>query len=215
MFRRTFFSGIAALFCAVASPCFGDIIWDYSPVTTGGSGSTGWTNVSSNQNFAELVSFADAVTVTGMDIYSSDLRGSVGDLATIRIRSDAAGLPGSILFDFTETISAIDSIGATAGNNRKHVDFTLPVSLAAGTPYWIGMSGTGFDLTQMAFNTSPPADAKMAQFSNTTYQFLTSVGDMAFRLHGSAVPEPSSIVLLGLGTIGLVCMGRRKRKMAA
>lgn len=218
MKRLVFSLTISTFLCAGVSPCVGDLIWDYSPLTTGGSGTTSWQNVSTFQNFAEVVSFANPVTVTGMDIYSNADIGSVGNSATIRIRSDAADLPGGLLFDFTETISIIDSIGATAGNNRKHVDFTVPVPLAAGTPFWIGMSGTTVGLRQMSLLTNPPADSRIALFNGTTFQGMFNIGDMAFRLHGdvTVVPEPSSFVLFGLGSIGFAVIGwRRKRKSAA
>jgi hypothetical protein len=52
----------------------------------------------------------------------------------------------------------------------------------------------------------------MAQFSNTTYDFQTFVGDMAYRLHGEVlVPEPSSMMVCGgIAWSALAAVRRRK-----
>lgn len=160
------------------------IIWDYSPATLGATGIAGFNNQASGQNFAESVSFDANARITGMDIYSTDSLGVVGDTMTIRIWTDSSGQPGSLVTVFTEIISVIDSQGAVAGVDRKHVDFTIPVDLAASTIFWIGMSGTSTNIRQMGLNTNFPDDQMMAQFMGTSFEFLTEpiVGDMAFRL---------------------------------
>jgi hypothetical protein len=184
------------------------IIWDYSPAATNtSSGFTdSWANGSSGQNFAEIVSFPDSATVTGMSIYSNTFFGSVGDLVTIRVWNDSAGIPGTLIHSFTETISVIDTagVGEWSNINNKFANFTTPINLAASTPYWIGMSGFGVIIDT---NTGPvetiglasldtnPGDGAMAQFSGTTFLFngvtgLQPLGDMAFRLYGSTQSQP-------------------------
>ncbi len=183
------------------------IIWDYSPAATNtSSGTDAWTNDSSGQNFAEIVSFPDSATVTGMSIYSGTFFGSVGDLVTIRVWNDSAGLPGTLIHSFTETISVIDTagVGEWSNINNKFANFTTPINLAASTPYWIGMSG--FEVIDInagllktfalaSLNTNP-GDGAMAQFSGTTrVPWLLSpvpIGDMAFRLYGSTQSQPDT-----------------------
>ena len=187
-----------------------DIIMDRSPLAIGGSSQLWW-NQHNDQNFAEPVVFVGAVQLLAMDIYGSS-NGTLGASATVRIWSDSGGVPATPLHDFTENISAVDNEGATANNQRSHVDFTTPITLSAGTTYWVGMSGTNYDLGQLGLSGSPYDDSRMAEFDGTTFQSLTdtSVGDMAFRLHG--VPEPSTFVMLGIATLALLAYAWRRRR---
>ena len=194
---------------------------DHSPGTTGAdlefSDGDPWSNNSSGQNFADNFSFGSAQTLSGMDIYTATAFPSVGMSVTVRLWSDGGGLPGTLLDNFTTTVTAVDSVGTVAGTDdvRVHADFTL--SLAANTMYWIGMSGTNAELGQYGLGgPNAPGDGGMAQFAGTTFSFFAStIGDQAFRLEGSpsAIPEPSSVVLAG-GAIGLFGLGLacRKRK---
>lgn len=194
------------------------VIWDYSPATTqasitppeyGGVGGN-WSNWSYGQNFAESVSFAAGATVTGMDIYSGPTWGSVGDSVTIRLWSDLNGSPDLLLQEMVTTISAIDDDGAVLGVNRKHADIA-PLILTAGTRYWIGMSGVT-EIAQAGLTTVD--DGVMAQFNNTDFLYLQTIGDMAFRLEGTSdpVPEPGTFILLGGGFAGLAFYRRKHRR---
>jgi len=131
------------------------IIFDYSPFTTMGSG-TSFANNSMGQNLVERIRFATDVQVTGMDIYSQTTNGKVGDKVTIRIFNNAGVKPGSLFTTLFEIISIIDTEGTNSTeNNRKHTDFSTPVNLLANTDYWIGKSGTGFDIAQLGLNAFP------------------------------------------------------------
>ncbi len=188
------------------------ILWDYSPETTGTtSGISAFESLSTSQNLAEIVSFGDAVELTGMDIYSASFFASVGDSVTIRIWTDNAGTPDTLIHDFTDTISVIDTegVGSWGSVNRKFADFSdAPISLDANTFYWIGMSGTTATIGQAGLNTNP-GDGGMSIFNGASFDFLDpTVGDMAFRLQGEVqtaqtTPEPGSGVgLLALGMLG-------------
>jgi hypothetical protein len=81
---------------------------------------------------------------------------------------------------------------------RAHADFAPPLILNADTRYWIGMSGTLFNLGQHGLIGSFPDVSRMAQFLGATYVFptATGIGDMAFRLHGTVLPEPSTAFVI-------------------
>ena len=114
---------VVLTFCCLTHTATADpIIWDYSPVTTGGSGNPFFGNFAGvpGQNLLEQFSFNTNFTLTAMDIYSDSNTGLEGMSATIRIFNDAAGSPSGLLQSFTETVTIIDNVGATAGNNRKH-----------------------------------------------------------------------------------------------
>jgi hypothetical protein len=198
------------------------IVLDDSPARTGAEVSVAYENVATSQNFADSVLFAHGVQLSGMDIYTTARPGVPfeGLPVEIGIWTDSSGLPGVRIYDFTESISATDAQGATSGLMRVHADFTTPVTLAAGTTYWIGMSaapGNPYDIGQVGLlGPNAPDDGKMEQFSGTMLEGgLRSIGDMAFRLEGAPalpVPEPSGLLLAGLGSLtllGYVCRGRK------
>lgn len=218
----------AASFCVGSLPAMASsLIWDWSPLTTGATVTNDfWTNRDSGQHFADRVSFGNSMNVSAMDIYSSDQFGSAGSAVKITIWNDVLGLPGAVLGQFSSVISAVDSTGAAPGNNRKHAEFG-GFTMSANTPYWIGMAGDNYDLTQTGLSGIPGGDSVMAQFtSNEIFINFTDsfVGDMAFRLYGDAttetplpqllplvgVPLPAAGWFLGTGLLGLLGMARKR-----
>jgi hypothetical protein len=199
-----------------ASVSMADIIlFDQAPGTTGGTRApaatpSGYTNHTDSQNFADLMVLTGNETLTGMDIYSSNLFPSLGGAVTVRIRATPAG---AILHELTSVISTIDSdgVGAFANTVRVHADFAAPLALAAGS-YYIGMSGVP-DITQLAIvgGAGPHLDGLIGLYSGTVFAGQAGVGDQAFRVWGvSSAPEPSMFVLLGVAAGALVLRRRRK-----
>lgn len=125
------------------------IIWDYSPDTLGASGPPFWSNNSNGQNFAERFTIANSTVLSGMDIFSANVVGALGQPVTVRLFADNGATPGALIAEILSALSIIDDDGATsiADANRKHADFVY--ALAAGS-YWIGMSGTDSQLGQMS-----------------------------------------------------------------
>jgi hypothetical protein len=100
--------------------------------------------------------------------------------------------------------------------------FTPTVQLAAGSMYWVYMgddaaiAGTGFD-TRGRYAGGQPYESFGNGASTADYHFTDTSVDYAFRLQGSAVPEPSVLTLSFLGVLGTLCVGRfpqRRRGMA-
>ena len=215
------------------------IIWDQTPTAMGGQWAGAYANTQSMQNYSDRAHFASNATVTGMDIYTFDYFAVVGGTVRIRIHT---GAPNGSFLQFSETISIVDRDGVTGFGSsdphlvRVHATFTNPVTMLAGTDYWIGMSGesgllaTPSDLGQMFVvpnggfpATSPELDRRGGLYNGTTFlSYSTDANDVAFRLEGTLeaaapIPEPETYAMLlaGLGLLGFAARRRKLKEAAA
>lgn len=195
---------VAALSVAAASQA--SLLWDYGQATGTYGGS--WQNQTGAQNFADIAVFTGSVSVTGYNYYTDFNPANFSSTMHVKVLSDNGGKPGSLIT--SQDVSAGNF--AVDGVNNGHTIYRVMLSLAAinlgaGT-YWFGASGNGFEAAQISLNPGP-GDNQMALFNGTTYQNMAGIGDQAYQLTGSAVPEPAS--LLAFGGLTLVAIRRRKK----
>lgn len=170
--------GAAALLLLVSPVLAQEVIFDQGPAT--GSYSGCWSNYTESQNFAEQSTLTQDASLTGVVIWTCI--GPQTPTLHVKILDDAGGQPGSVLYG--QDVSA-DSWDFDGSLYRVEVSIT-PYDMTAGTTYWVGVSGNGFELGQASVST--PGDNTMAQFSGTTFVGHAGVGDQMYQLIGNFGP---------------------------
>jgi hypothetical protein len=180
------------------------IVWDQGPATGSYGGS--WQNQTAAQNFADYVVFNQDTWVDGLNYFTNYDLSNPNNIFHIKVLADVAGTPGAVLYSWDVSYS---SYTANVGLGLNQVSFTTsPILALAGQGFWVGVSGNGFEAAQVSLNT--PQDGKMAQFNGSTYSHMAGVGDQAFQLTGSVVPEPEAMAMMVLG-LGLIAAARRRK----
>jgi hypothetical protein len=190
------------------------IVWDKGPST--GPAGDAWSNQTAGQNFADSVTLAHTTFITGFNYFTVlDLSGdNASDAFHLKVLADAGGQPGAYLTQEDIGFQAVTSI--VGGIEELSFQFA-PIEFTAGTTYWVGLSGNGFEAAQLSV--LDPGFDGMAQFDGASFDFMatgangfTDVGDQMFQLTG-VVPEPANIALMAAG-LALVGFAVRRRRRA-
>ena len=211
---------VALVLLAAASPAKADPIYTTSgtPPVFGGDSLSLWSGGTFGEALGEAFVPTETATLTDaiVPLGIAEDFGSAGDLVTVYIESStAAGAPSGTVLDTLTTTTAITSTAADITFTcATPTSCSLP-TLSAGTTYDIVVQQTaGPDM--LGWNLVSPTE------SATTYSsiggpagpFDTNTGSdlAAFEIDGTstATPEPSSLILLGAGLLGLVVFGRKR-----
>ena len=204
---------IASAALAAAFPASAAVVVDGSPT---GSYRGTWGNIVNSQNFLVKFTLAAETNITGFDIFTDNIHGSIGQAVRMRIRADAGGSPlAANLFSFDDTIDV--STPFMGGSKIVGTNFSA-ITLGIGT-YWIGMSGLTSDIGWSAYDNGGPVQNpnQRALFGEQADPLAPNIRDLAFRIRGDdvtgAVPEPSTwlMLLFGFGAIGASLRYRRGR----
>ena len=146
-----------------------------------------------------------------LDSISAALTHSAGTNAIdLSLMSDDAGVPGAVIESWS--FVNLPQFGTTntalaAGSSTLH-----PL-LMAGTPYWVVASAGAAD-SDMGFNLNTLGQKGRAFKYGGSWTFDGTSNAPAFQVEGTlaaaAVPEPSTVLLMGLGLVGLGYAGQRK-----
>ncbi len=132
----------------------------------------------------------------------------------LSLLSDNASAPGSSLANFSYG-------GSPFALSNDTVPFNGNFNVMANTRYWIKLTAAGWFFDSEVRTTSDSSETGFAGWSigDSSYSFYASeVPESAWEvrpsikmeIYGTAVPEPSTYALFGLGALALVVAYRRK-----
>jgi hypothetical protein len=84
------------------------------------------------------------------------------------------------------------------------------VNLSGGQRYWLSVVETDTTPSDALFFWGSAAGTGMAYRMHDSGTWTSSGNNVAFSLTGSSIPEPTIMLLLGAGLIGLAGLGRKK-----
>lgn len=172
----------------------GDIIWDFGP----GTGEYDRCHPENNildKNRAEDVEFEDFTELVGIDVWTC-VPAASGELHLRILFDDGYGEPGNdhLNWDMPHTRYEFDGNYNGTDLYKVSLDFD-PVLLRPNTRYWIGVSGSGWELGQAFINA--PGDGRYALFHGSQFDRTYPGGDLMFRLRGRVVFPPFELALEG------------------
>jgi hypothetical protein len=133
------------------------------------------------------------------------LFGGGTNLFIVELRNDDGfGLPGSVIESFT-----LDGV-LTGPELIRTVNSTLHPTLNAGSQYWL-TALPGADDAYATWRSNDQGEFGRASGPDWGYVNATR---QAFRINGTptAIPEPSSLALFGIGAVGVLGYGWRRRR---
>jgi len=174
-------------------------------VDTGTSSEPGGYSFSNSQYFAGEFTLAQSQVIDSIAGYFSTRSGSV----TISLYQDGGAVPG-VATSFSSTLAT------TAGDLAWNGVSGLNWSVGAGT-YWVAfvpnfsVSGGEADASMPGFSPNPLSS--YAYFDSNSSTWIATSYAVGVRIESAAaVPEPSALMMYGVGIIGLGFMARRKLK---
>jgi hypothetical protein len=120
-------------------------------------------------------------------------------------------------FNLTEDTIQVTGLNVTLGPGTYWMQVT-PDGSGSGSSFnsnTFGLNAVGSSISDQQFFNGPDFGANFSNANTQGISFSNFSSGLAGTISGSAVPEPASLTLLGLGAFGLMTHAWRRRRQAA
>jgi hypothetical protein len=203
------------MFASLNGKAFGDVV--FSNLGSGGSFNTTLHDsyglgLDSGEEQVLAVPFTASGTATLTDVELALVQDIGSSPVNVFIESDSGGTPGSIL-------ASLSQVGSfTSTTTPALVDFTCStcIGLVSGTEYFVvaQQSNQSTDESAWQYNSTGGVGTISYDFTGSNIGPWLSTSSLtlpAFEVNGTAVPEPSSMILLAGVLGGMIVVSRRRR----
>ncbi len=132
----------------------------------------------------------------------------------ISLDADSGGTPGAVLESFTIT-GEMPVFGTYSSGHLVTATSVLHPFLTAGTQYWLVLSVPDDGMTFAGWDWNSIGDTStLVQDNHGTEVFNNPNITGAMRITGQSVPEPSSVVMVGISAVAILGSRLRRRSIA-
>jgi len=203
--------GLALLLAAAPMVCRGEVVYDNLAQASAGSDGVGTGGLVQGPLYDSFsTGTGSGFQLTSVQLLLSNGGGSAGTTSIGIYNNDAVTSPpspGSLL----ATIGTVTTASLSGTASVWNVSLGSPLSLAASTRYWVGLSTSNNASMQWWYAASGTGTGVANEFfSNSTGNYVNA-NDRPYQMAVNVVPEPS-VCVMALAGVASVGWGLRRRR---